>query len=707
MKRPFCVCIGAYFLVSFLTLTIGEGFFSVALPILSIALVLFVILCIVFRKSILGTLILVCLFSLMSLFKTNFVDLDKINSARLLHEKTVTVNGDVKTYNKSDKFVSFIVEDKSLGARVKVYAYDTDLDVDVGKRASFTGELTFDADSYNKGEATFLTSFTSDVSVYDSDNLLDKLIVALRSHVRRSASGSENNGLIKALIIGDKSDLPDEVTEKFKKLGTSHVLAISGLHLSIAVMSLYLFMVRLGASRRTASAISIVAAFLYMALTGFSASVVRAGQMMIIYLLTRMMRRVSDSITALFMAGFFIMLNSAWTLFSISFRLSFLSTFGILVFLPYVSRQLDKTKFLYIQKKGYPTLFTRLRFRLTDYVVISLYSTMAATIFTLPAVILSFNEISLISPLANLAIVFFVKYLLITAFLGSIFSFIPTLSAFMLLLSNLACTAMMSVADFLVSIAPDFYHVDLGFVGLGALMCTALILPSLFFSRKMLTLPITSVILIAAISIFGFIVDITTYDDVRVSAVWQRGCNSVFVTSRDKTYFFDMTATSSKNVSSIMSLLEKRSIRSVDEAVVVISTVLPEERINLILDTVKPEKLTLAIAGEIDADSYMLREKCRENNVELGYLYFFEHTFDDRVLYSCFPESCVTLEIQNEDNTMTFYKPFSSENITFRMLESDVVFFGSKKPHYIDAYEIGDPSVSFWRLTEKRIIRES
>ncbi len=706
MKRPFCICIGAYALVAYLTLTFGKDFFSIAMPILSTASALILLLFIIFKKRFLGALTLVCLFSLLSLFKTNYIDLEKRMLAETLHEKTVTVDGEVKTYNKGDKFLSFIVEDEKLGVRVKTYCYDRDLDVDVGKRVTFRGELIFDSESYNKGEETFLTSFVGKVEAYESESVLDKLVVKLRSHVRSSVSDSENQGFLKALIIGDKSDVSTEITDDFKKLGTSHILAISGLHLSILVMSIYLFLTELGASRRFSSLIGIVAAFLYMAVTGFSVSVVRAGQMMIIYFVTRMLRRVNDSITALFTAGFLIVLNSSWTLYSLSFRLSFLSTLGMLVFLPCVSRLLDRRKFEYIQVKGYPKPFKKLRFKFVEYVVISLYSTLSASLFTLPVIILYFNEISLISSVANLLILFFIKYIMITAFLSSTFSFIPAISTLLLLVSDFVSDVTLTISHALASVAPDFFGVDMGFVGIGALLCVALILPSLFLSRKILTLPVTAVAVAIALSIFNFTVGKITYDDVRVSVAWQRGCNALFVSSKDESYFFDMTATSSKNVSPLMTLIEKRRIDEADEAVIILTMGFYPERIDLILDAVKPRKLTLVIAGEFDLDYYSLYEKCREHNVEPNTLFLQSYDFCDYLTFTYYPETCTAIQVKNADNTMTFYKPITLQNVALHLLDADVTFFGSQKFPIENVYKTGDLPQSYWRITQKRIIRE-
>ena len=137
-------------------------------------------------------------------------------------------------------------------------------------------------------------------------------------------------GIYRAMLLGDKAQMDDGVKDLYQTSGISHLLAVSGLHISLIGMGLYgLLKKRLRLSENVSMAVAAVSTFLYVCLTGASASAVRAGIMLIINLLSRKMRRSYDLLTALSTAFILLLLKEPYVVFLSGTRLSFGAMAGI------------------------------------------------------------------------------------------------------------------------------------------------------------------------------------------------------------------------------------------------------------------------------------------------------------------------------------------------------------------------------------------
>lgn len=217
-------------------------------------------------------------------------------------------------------------------------------------------------------------------------------------------------GLASALFLGDRSGLPEALSLSFGHLGISHTLAVSGLHLGILLGSLSWLLKKLHIPRRAHLWVLLPITLLYILLVG-TASVLRAGGMLLLLLFAHRFGRRRDPLTSLFATVTLICLISPFSVLDIGLQLSFLSTFGILlVGLPLTARC--------------QALPSPLRW-LTD----SLILTASALTFTLPHSIWYFGELSLISPLANLLFVPLITLLLYLIPLLLLLSPLPLLAA--------------------------------------------------------------------------------------------------------------------------------------------------------------------------------------------------------------------------------------------------------------------------------------
>lgn len=191
-------------------------------------------------------------------------------------------------------------------------------------------------------------------------------------------------GYMKGLIIGEQGDLDPDTFAEFSRLGLTHILAISGMHVAVFVGCLLFVFSACRLTRETSLTIVILLIPLYVLLTGASPSIVRAGMMGMIGLYAARRGLLKDGMHILCAAALMMLLWNPYFLVNVSFQLSFLVTAGLMVFVP----------------KLMPLLTFMPRWLAGTVGV-----TVAAQWVSFPLTIYYFNQFSLLSLLANLIMV--------------------------------------------------------------------------------------------------------------------------------------------------------------------------------------------------------------------------------------------------------------------------------------------------------------
>lgn len=191
------------------------------------------------------------------------------------------------------------------------------------------------------GEGIFLSAKVNSFEVTDkSIPSINKYILNYRSNIRsflNSEIGRDESSLISALLIGYKSDIPNNIKDDFLISGTYHVMAVSGLHISVFTCALFWVLKKLSVSRKTTAFMMIFAVLFYIAFTGFSKSVIRAGIMMLIILLGRILNDKADALNSLGFAAFVICLNP-YAVTDAAALLTVTSVLGLLTINPCLAR---------------------------------------------------------------------------------------------------------------------------------------------------------------------------------------------------------------------------------------------------------------------------------------------------------------------------------------------------------------------------------
>lgn len=212
----------------------------------------------------------------------------------------------------------------------------------------------------------------------------------------------DTSGFSKALLLGDKSDLSYEVDTDLKLSGIKHIVAVSGLHVSILCGAVY---VMTGKRRFITSLIGISVMTLFAAIVGFSPSITRAAIMMSLMLMATLFQKEYDSPTALAFSALVMFICNPMVILSVSFQLSFGCMLGIILFSePLKAWLLSEGRMGTAEGRGWKSKCKR---RLATSISVSL----CAMVFTTPLVAYYYHLISLVSVVTNLLVLWAVTYI--------------------------------------------------------------------------------------------------------------------------------------------------------------------------------------------------------------------------------------------------------------------------------------------------------
>lgn len=139
----------------------------------------------------------------------------------------------------------------------------------------------------------------------------------------------QDAGIYRALLTGDKSAMDEDIRSLYQENGIAHILAVSGLHLSILGLGVYELLRRFGRSKAAAGLVAALLIVSYGILTGCSGSALRAVLMLLLRFLGAAVGRSYDMLTAMAAAALFLLWKEPFMLFSAGFQLSFLAVLAI------------------------------------------------------------------------------------------------------------------------------------------------------------------------------------------------------------------------------------------------------------------------------------------------------------------------------------------------------------------------------------------
>ncbi len=255
---------------------------------------------------------------------------------------------------------------------------------------------------------------------------------------------SKTSGLIIGILTGDKNYCADEVYKNFRLSGSAHILAVSGLHMSIWI-SVFGALFE-GIKKR--GKITYLIILLFVALTAFvadfSPSVCRAALMSSLFLIGRMLNADDDSLNSLGFAMVCLLCVNVYMIHSAAFQLTFICMLSIIA----VSRPLCKSFSTFLNEKvKIHEAFKTLIYTAFSCMLISV----TISVFTFPVCAWHFGYISLLSPITNLLLIPICAPLMVLSLLFLILSFIPGVSDIVAFAVEALCRYAVKVTEIIAS----------------------------------------------------------------------------------------------------------------------------------------------------------------------------------------------------------------------------------------------------------------
>lgn len=319
---------------------------------------------------------------------TNAINIDYDN-------EDIEIIGIVKYKKEKERYNEYIV------GKFVVRDYTKYKKIKVGSEIKLTGKFkdlnkmsyeSFDYGRYLRSMGYKGLIYLKDYSIV-GNNLMYEYIYKAKSYISNTIRYlyKTNSDFINSMMLGQKDDLSQNEKLMFTRTGTSHIIAISGLHTGI-LSGLIIFM--MGKINKIYKLIVLsTMMFIYSAMVGNSPSIIRAIMFMISLYLSFFLDRKMDKISTLSFIGILFVINNPYIIYNISFQLSFLATLSIIYFYGYINNKLNIK-------------------------IISL--TLSANILTIPIIYYNFEGIPLVSILGNIIIVPFVGIIIYLAILSLI-----------------------------------------------------------------------------------------------------------------------------------------------------------------------------------------------------------------------------------------------------------------------------------------------
>ena len=226
----------------------------------------------------------------------------------------------------------------------------------------------------------------------------------------------EYGEFLNGILIGKADEIDEKIKNSFRDSNISHILAISGLHVSYIVLGINFLLNKLFRSKKTKNIIMIITLFLVVFLTGFSTSCIRACIMSSMILIAFNLNR-KDNFYRNFLFSFIcIILINPFNIYSIGMWLSFMGTLGIVIF----NKIFFKLCKINIKKIKIKTNYLKIIKKILEIISV----TISAQILIIPIMIYSFNTISLSFIIPNFLISFFIGPILALGYISIFFYYV-------------------------------------------------------------------------------------------------------------------------------------------------------------------------------------------------------------------------------------------------------------------------------------------
>lgn len=415
LKRPMFFAASTCFIAAALSIY----FKTLAFIFLALVLAFFTILLCRKKYKYLAVVLAILLFTVgLSFQHARLSDVEHLDEQSLIGEFLVAE--EPEAFDEFTKLTLMPLRAELLPKNFKIVAFDykkTQLKMGEIVNADITLSAIDAYDDFriqNISDGIYASATIDGITQSDKTNLFYKTAGQIRSYVKNGVSkffDGDAKGLLLALTIGDKSFVEDDFASKIKTTGISHVIVVSGMHLSIIMMAVFWLLDKLFYNKYVRSLVSIVFVIIIFAVCGFTMSMTRAGLMFIIVGLSSVFNRDNDSLSSLFTAITTVLIFSPFAALNVSFLLSVFSTLAIIWAVPFYYQLL--------------TMKFNISSKFLSLILGTFLCSAFAIIFTLPITIKTFGFASIVAPITNMLITFPITIALISNILALVIGAIP------------------------------------------------------------------------------------------------------------------------------------------------------------------------------------------------------------------------------------------------------------------------------------------
>ena len=408
MQRPLLIIA-----ISYLIGIIIEVYLQISIPFIIILVIINI--CSFFiekYKKYIGLLPIITITIIISVLRVSFLENKYDTLYKDIIDKEVKAVGIITSSIKETEYrYSVIVKILSIDGKTKykntkinlsLKKSDNDNLLEFGNKIFFTGTFSegetrrnykgFNYKEYLRSQEIYGSIDVTSLKVIEKNqiNIISSSINKLSNSLKRNLKEllpQRTSGLMIGILIGDVSDISDEVSKNFKDCNLSHMLAVSGSHISYIMIGLNLVLNKKIFGIRNCKIITIFVIIIFMMLTNMTPSVVRAGICSIIVILASLIHRKQDTYTSIAFAILYTLVQNPYSLYNIGMQLSYAGTISIIIFYQEIK----------IKKKE-KTIIDKIK----NYILDSILLTLSANILIIPLTIYNFNTISLNFVLANL-----------------------------------------------------------------------------------------------------------------------------------------------------------------------------------------------------------------------------------------------------------------------------------------------------------------
>ena len=340
------------------------------------------------KKSIMIILISI----IISFLYTNYIN-NKFNQVYIKTPKDLNTYATiVSEAHKTKYYYSYEIKIKD-----KKFLMYTNQKLDYGMYISLKGEYNepqeqrnykgFNYKEYLKTKKIYGSINAAEINIEEREKL--NIILMFSNTARNKIINVANKilpedtaSILEGVLIGEKYGISHETRENFSKSNLSHILAISGTHVSYIILGITFVLIKSKSPKKVMYIITILTLIFFMFITGFSPSVIRACIVAIIMVLSKILHRKFDSLSAMAFSLLISFANNPFLIKDIGLQLSYLGALGIILF----------------YKPIVNSLFQKINKKIAEMIAV----TVSAQILIFPIIVLNFNNLSTVFILSNI-----------------------------------------------------------------------------------------------------------------------------------------------------------------------------------------------------------------------------------------------------------------------------------------------------------------